>query len=693
MLEGLEIGEERLSAVSVLSKTKRLDASFYQSKLVLDQISAFGSVPLGNETSWITQGPNPKFIEEKGIPSLTGRNIARGFVAPEGADQVSILEYEELSRFQILKGDLFVTLKGAGSTGKVALLNSQFEGIFSRNIGLIRLEKSSVLSPGFLFAFLASRTGQKLIDRGVTGGTGQLTLPTDYLKYLQVPVPSPQLNSGISNLIGGSYSSLETSQHLQRDAEARLLSALNLDKWQPPNSLTYETSASTALSADRFDPEFFHPRIDDLFHRLGDRHQTIADVARLRKERFRPSATKFNYLEIGAVSKDGVVADSILDEDEAPSRATWRVHSRDIITSTVRPIRGLTAMIESHQENAVASSGFAVLEPVGISPELLLCYLKLPVICELMDLHTSASMYPAISVSDILNLPFQHPGENAEKEVIELLQEVRAQRRQSNALLERAKRAVEIAIEQDEETALAYLDGKHYVADELLPKLFGLTRHYVDLKTIQRTLEAEAIQYEDSTIQRYLHEWQKEGRLHDAGRGWYSDLPNTFVSDPYFEIIQTVESVLEEEFPLLDRTIWSTRDISAYFHHLPTRHATFLMVDRDAFEPVADALRNAALHVVIHPLGATAKKFQLKEVDTVILRPRLRSDHTESHSPIEQILVDFLHEIQKLELFEIEEYRNVVHNLATTHRINITALKRYAERRKIDPESILSAFL
>ncbi len=693
LLEGLKIEEERLSEVDRLSNGRRFDPGFYLSKKVLLDIVEFGFEVLSQEAEWITQGPNPDFIADEGMSSLTGRNIARGFVSQEGADQVSEAEFAKLSRFRIKKGDLFVTLKGAGSTGKVAILSSPFAGIFSRNVGLVRLKQGSKISPEFLFAFLASKPGQELIDRGVTGGTGQLTLPTSYLSSLPIPLPSLKFRTGVSSLVSSSHTCLEKSQSLQHQAQRQLLIHLDLLEWSPPDSKTYVKRASEVIDASRFDAEFFHPRIDDLFDHLGNRRQTIADVARLRKQRFGGTRSAFNYLEIGAVSGDGLVGDSIIDGDEAPSRATWRVHAGDVVTSTVRPIRGLTAMIEEHQENAVASSGFAVLEPRKVSPELLLCYLKLPVICELMDLHTSASMYPAISVPDILNLPFKHPGEEAEREIVELVREAREKRRHSKSLLERAKRAVEIAIEEDEETAMAYLDGKHYVADELLPKLFGPGRHYVDLETIQRTIEAEAIHYEPETVRRYLHQWEGEGRIHGAGRGWFSDLPVPFEPAEGIASIDAVERLLAEDFPFLEHTIWSTKELTAWFHHLPTRHATFLRIDRDAFEPVADALRQAGHRVVVHPLGEMAKKFTLEGEDTVILRPRLASEQDGRRSSIEHTLVDLLHETRKLGILEGAEYREVVRNLATSRRLQIPALKRYAARRKIEPADILDAFL
>lgn len=465
--------------------------------------------------------------------------------------------------------------------------------------------------------------------------------------------------------------------------------ALGLQGWQPSTPLAYEARASEAFQSDRLDAEFFQPRIKGLYQLLGDKAQCVRDISDLRQDRFNGTKNPFNYLEIGAVSMDGIIADSIIEGDEAPSRATWHVERGDVLTSTVRPIRGLTAIIEDSQHGSVASSGFAVLTPKGISPELLLCYLKLPQICELMDLHTSASMYPAISVSDILGLPFKHPGKKAEEKIISLIQEARAKRSNSKSLLERAKRAVEIAIEESEETALAYLDGKHYLADELLPKLFSPNRHYIDLATVQRTIEAEALVYEDTTIKSYLHQWTKEGRIHDAGRGWYSDLPHAF--QPVLETppLPELETLLKKQFPLLESTIWSTRQLTTFFHHYAARHATFLMVDRDAMDSVAAVLQKAGHHVVIHPLGDAAKNFALTRDETIILRPRLSSDHKEPFAPIEQMLVDLHHEIQKLGLFELAEFQRIFENLSNRYRLNIPALKRYAERRKTDSTKLL----
>jgi len=70
--------------------------------------------------------------------------------------------------------------------------------------------------------------------------------------------------------------------------------------------------------------------------------------------------------------------------------------------------------LEPEQAGNICSSGFAVLTPKGIPSELLFAYLRLPVICELMDLHTTASMYPAISTTDPTCHQCGHVGSIAE---------------------------------------------------------------------------------------------------------------------------------------------------------------------------------------------------------------------------------------------------------------------------------------
>ena len=89
----------------------------------------------------------------------------------------------------------------------------------------------------------------------------------------------------------------------------------------------------------------------------------------------------------------------------------------------------------------------------------MLTFLRMPVICELLDLYASASMYPAITDAHIFSLPFPQIDVAMEAQVVANIRDARQAKAKAAQLLEAAKRAVEIAIEDGETAALAFLDA------------------------------------------------------------------------------------------------------------------------------------------------------------------------------------------------------------------------------------------
>jgi hypothetical protein len=231
------------------------------------------------------------------------------------------------------------------------------------------------------------------------------------------------------------------------EADAILTAALGLDRVDLTPHLFYEDTYAHAAHAARLDAEYFSPRMQNVIETLSASGKTIGDVAPLAKRRFKALPGKpFDYIEIADIGSAGTAGSNTVPGEEAPSRATWIVKPGDIITTTVRPIRRLSAIILPEQDGFVCSSGFAVLRPREIEPELLLTYLRLPLVAELLDLHTTASMYPAISTTDLLRIPFRLPDAQARAKIVAKVSESFVARAESLRLLDKAKRAVEEAI-------------------------------------------------------------------------------------------------------------------------------------------------------------------------------------------------------------------------------------------------------
>lgn len=208
----------------------------------------------------------------------------------------------------------------------------------------------------------------------------------------------------------------------------------------------------------RIDSERFSPRVMALLGHLGRDGLRLKDVASARHKRFSPKDSgEFNYIEIGGVNADGTVNAERLPQSQAPSRAVQIVVRGDIITSTVRPIRRITALIQGADDGFVCSSGFVVLKPQKIAPEVLFTYLRTQPICELMDLHTTASMYPAISEQDLLGLPIPRFSKNFETSIAAKVQRAYQLREES------AKQYV-----QAETAPLRALGLEHWQAPEAL---------------------------------------------------------------------------------------------------------------------------------------------------------------------------------------------------------------------------------
>ena len=204
--------------------------------------------------------------------------------------------------------------------------------------------------------------------------------------------------------------------------------------------LTSMDSFRNVVGFGRWDAEYYRTKYQRALRFLADGGQSLADVAELRKHAFVPiGGMTFDYIEIGDVNTDGSISSRTVPGEEAPSRARWIVQANDLVISTVRRLRRLSAIVSREQEGFVCSSGFAVLKASGIFPEVLPVYLKNPLIAEILNLYATASMYPAVSTQDLMKLPFYRP--RATEEIVERVQRARISKRQSLEIQADAVRA------------------------------------------------------------------------------------------------------------------------------------------------------------------------------------------------------------------------------------------------------------
>jgi hypothetical protein len=223
--------------------------------------------------------------------------------------------------------------------------------------------------PAYIAAYLSSSVGQTFADRQKTEQINPY-ISLENLRTLPFFSASPGFQKRITTVVALSANERHLAERLIAKAENSLIAALGLSAWQPPEPSTYTRTASAAFAERRLDAEYFAPRVRELLERLGANGQTISDVAPARREKFVPTGEgEFDYIEISDLNNDGTVGSTRLAQRDAPSRATQIVRAKDVITSTVRPIRRLSALIVPEQSGSVCSSGFLILNPAPSRPK------------------------------------------------------------------------------------------------------------------------------------------------------------------------------------------------------------------------------------------------------------------------------------------------------------------------------------
>ena len=388
---------------------------------------------------------------------LTAKCAKDWFADRENADTIAKWVDDANRRSSLNVGNLILSTRG--TVGNCAVATSEtLPANLDQDVARIALGVNSPIQPFFLLTYLNSRFGQDHIIRH-SSGMVQQGLSLAAVRSIPVPVLDLRLQTAISSIVNNALQARRKARNQQEEAEQALLQALGLATWTPPEPLSYTARAKDTLAAGRLDARFFAPRIQALLDIINRDNRTVGDLATPRRRQFQPSDCEwFHYIEIGNIDSTGAAESTRLASTDAPSRAKWYVEADDLITSTVRPLRRLTARIGPHQGGHVCSSGFAVIEPHDIAPDLLLTYLRLPVICELLDLYSSASMYPAIRDVDIFSLPIPEINAATESRIVQNMCTARNAWTDGARLLKTAKCVVETAIESGELAALTTLD-------------------------------------------------------------------------------------------------------------------------------------------------------------------------------------------------------------------------------------------
>lgn len=376
---------------------------------------------------------------------------------------LSELGNTQIASSEVRPDDVIVTIIGATEEiiGRAARIHSDLgRANINQNIALIR----SRIPAGYLTVFLNSCYGREQLI-WLSRQTGQVNLNCREVEELEIPIFSERFIATIHELNNQRHALLINSGKIYAQAEQLLLSELGLQDWKPARALTFVRRYSQAAQAGRMDAEHFHPKFDGLRERIRrypNGFLRITDITVNSDETIEPAAhaeDDYRYIELADINQViGTIesANEIKGKD-APSRARMLLRAGDVVASTVEGSLDKVALVSEEYHGAIGSTGFFVLRPRMVQSGYLLALVKSIIVREQMRRESSGTILAAVPAKSLRNIIVPNIPSEKRDEIAQLVEKSHAARREAKALLEKAKRAVEIAIEEGEERAIEFI--------------------------------------------------------------------------------------------------------------------------------------------------------------------------------------------------------------------------------------------
>lgn len=130
----------------------------------------------------ISPGPHPAYGGT--YPCLKTKNVNELLADLEPADFADVKGIGNLEKVQVERGDLLINLTGAGSIGRVSIYYGDDLPITNQHIA--RMGIKDVYDEGYVAAFLRTWWGERALEQGVAGSTGQINMVNDHVRSIPV---------------------------------------------------------------------------------------------------------------------------------------------------------------------------------------------------------------------------------------------------------------------------------------------------------------------------------------------------------------------------------------------------------------------------------------------------------------------------------------------------------------------------
>ena len=469
LLDGLECCEVLFSYVKNNSDVRRLDSFFYSKEFLNDEkilariktksLQEFEKVSLSNFGAYALYN----FVEyvDDGVPFIRCTDMNNGMIDFSGLVHISEMSHKILHKSEIFPENILVST--TGTIGKVALASPDWKYPINANQSITKINLNGAINPYYVYSFLQTRYFQNYLIREARGSIQQSVYLSQF-GNVKIPLFREKFYKSLEIINKKAFNMAQKANQSYKTAQEILNAELNFDDLSCEKNIAIK-NLSEVRKTGRLDAEYFMPEYDE-YHKCVVNYKNgyamVSDFFNQVQTKCSRNEKSYKYIEIGDVNVGtGFAVFNTISTDELPDNAKIMTLKGDLIVSKVRPNRGAVAILD--ENNLLVSGAFTVLrEKTDFKKEVLQIILRSDIYKSWLLRFNVGTSYPVIKDDDVLNILLPLIDSDTQNKIAELVQKSFMLRKQSENLINMAVKSVEIAIEQNEDTAMLFIKNNEF---------------------------------------------------------------------------------------------------------------------------------------------------------------------------------------------------------------------------------------
>lgn len=373
--------------------------------------------------------------------------------------------YNYLKKTKMYGNELVINKIGnAGNTYLMPRLNKPVS--LGMNIFMLTF-KNENLSP-FIYIYLNTKYGQKLIKRRVTGAV-PLSIDKDSVREVIVPIFNTSFIQYINDLVNKVYEYNNNSKTIYKKTNEILLQDIDIINWQHNKQLWTTKNFSDTQEANRIDAEYFQPKYDELSDKIKNYQNgytilnKIVDITKcIEVGSDEYSKNGIPFVRVSNLSKYEINENNqqYITEKYYETLSKFYQPQKGEILLSKDGTAGIAYYINEQPKCMIPCGGIVRLKIKDNEylPEYLTLVLNSIIVQQQIERVSSGALIKHWLIDEINNTIIPKLEIEKQKDIVKKIQEATKYRKQSKQLLEIAKRGVEIAIEQDENIATDWIN-------------------------------------------------------------------------------------------------------------------------------------------------------------------------------------------------------------------------------------------